>query len=298
MENEENSQSQNQNIQDVPPADNQAAGSQSTENAFPIQPQAPQQPTQPQQAESAPVQPQPQIPSQPQYSQIPQIPAQENVAPATESAQPKLGKSYLLLIIGLILLAAAIIIGVASFFMNNKNEDPKKDISNTASAPINVIKQNTPTPNPTANWKAAATKYYTIKYPPESDLNTQENTINISYWGPTQTKDTELFDGYSITIEAIETPQSPEEYANTLIAEVESSSISEIMRGSEPVTINGYEGVTYIEEGLGTYKNYVLGADNSSVLIQISVLVADPRNLGFQDTVDNILSTLEFIPGV
>lgn len=287
MENDQNNQGQdNSNTQDTPtlnvPVDSfQQTTPDTTQSQVPQQPQ-----TQTSNQLQTQTQPTP-----------PQSPPSQNIS--SEPVRPKSGKSDLLLKIGLILLAVAIIIGVASIFIRNKKSNSSEEAANVTLVPTQTIKNiPSPTTNPTVNWKAAATKYYTAKYPSDADMNILENTMNITHWGPTQTEATELFDGYSITFHPIETTKTPQEYANSQIAEVESSGLSEITKNLEPITIGNYEGVTYTEEGLGTFQQIILRAKNSSVLVQISVIVTDPGRLGFQETVDQILSTITITPGV
>jgi hypothetical protein len=279
---ESDQSTQNQNVQGVQPTQSQTPTQQSQAQGTQNQPPNPQQP----QTASIPIQtPNPQQPTP--------------VAPEPPP-NPKTKESNLILKIGVIILVISILIGAVSFFLRNRKQEPNDKGGNTTPIPNQNINQlPSPTPDPTANWKMTATKYYTIKYPNGLDLKAEEEDVLVlSKWGPTQTEETELFDGYSIALKTDETSQTPEEYADVLIEEIKDLETAKITKDLEPITINDYEGVTFTEEGLGTYENIILGSDKSSVLILITVIVSDPGNLGFQETVDQILSTLEFISGV
>ncbi|MBN1181773.1 MAG: hypothetical protein JXB49_05750 [Bacteroidales bacterium] len=310
--NQTNQGGQNQPIEGVQTGARSEPAPQSQDPIQQFQAQGTQDQSVPQQSQEAIQQPQDpvqntqyQVQNLPQQQPQPQVQQQPNTEnPANTQTpigqEPKQKGSNKMLIVGLILLGLAIGVGAISLFLPKFKKGIESQEANMTQTPTKSVTKKllSPTTNPKADWKAAATDYYTIKYPSDAEINIQENTINISKWGPTQTEATELFDGYSVTIESVETSQTPEEYADTLIAEVESAGIGEITEGSEPVTINGYKGVTYTEKGLGTFKHIILGSDNSSVLIHISVLVSDPGGLGFQKEVDQILSTLKFVPGV
>ncbi len=241
------------------------------------------------------VQQQPIVTPQPQPSSQPSQPSPETAFIPNQKGSNKL------LTVGLILLGIAVGIGALTVIVKTLKQNSESQKTNTNLYPTQSINRQlpSPTPNPTADWKGAATNYFTFKYPSEIDVRTEEGDVLVlSKWGPTQTDGTELFDGFSVSFEPKETTNTPEEYAKSLIDKSEKGGVSEITEGSEPVTVNGYEGVTYTEEGLGTFKHYILDADNSSVLIHISILVSDPGNLSFQKEVDQIISTFEFIPGV
>lgn len=218
-------------------------------------------------------------------------------APMTAETPAPKPKSSNKLLIGLIFILLLAFLGGAYFYFRSQSQIQTPGVQELT--PPETQETPSPTPDPTADWKTYTTSTYLVKYP--EDLITREDegsTIAISKWGPTQTEGTELFDGYSITFQIKEVSDTtPQEYADTLISETKDVGISEITEEPSAITINSYQGVTYTEEGLGTYKHIILGSDNNSSLMLISIIVSDPGNLGFQETVDQILSTFEFVSG-
>ena len=237
-----------------------------------------------------------QVSNQPQSQPIqPQeTPGVSSTPNVSKTSPPKI------LIIGLILLFIALVIGAVYLISQNKKPITEKPTTDeqvtTQSASDTTTKTIT---DSTLNWKTYTNKYFSVKYPSDLISGGGESLLNISKWGPTQTEGTELFDGFAVNFILKEIPNtSPEEYAETLIAESESMGVSKITEGPTAIILNTYKGVTYTEEGLGTFKQIVLGSDDDSKIMVISYIVADPGNLGFQETVDQILSTFEFISGV
>jgi len=243
-----------------------------------------------------------QIPVQPQnQSQDQQVKQLSNPSVSLPTSQPEKRNPYKLLIFGLILLWIAIGLAVISFVLRNRK--PEGDI--LKATPVQKAGENitkippSPTPNPVENWDAYVTSDFLVKYPQNAILDHyKDGTLNLSVQGPTQTGATELFDGFAITFQPKSTSDAPEDFVEKLINETENSGVGKITKNPEPYTLNNYEGVGYVEEGLGTYQHILIGSDNNKRLILISILVADPGNQGFQDTVDQILSTFEFIPGI
>ncbi|MFC1600646.1 hypothetical protein ACFL25_01045 [Patescibacteria group bacterium] len=164
MENEENNQSQNQNIQDVPSSNNQVVV-QPIANTAPVQSQTTQQSPQPQSVESVPVQPQPQPQAQDVQTQ-PNTESPVNI-PAPIEQKPKQDSSNKMLIIGLIFLGIAVGICLLTIILPILKKDTENQETNVVQNPPQNITQKlpSPTPNPLVNWKGYATPTYTLKYP-------------------------------------------------------------------------------------------------------------------------------------
>ena len=246
--------------------------------------------------------PQPQSSTQTQSS----IQSQPPVPSSEASTTPKPGGSNKVFRVGVIFLIIAVVVGIIYAYSKYQKYRSENQKANTNPAPTQTVNQQlpSPTPDPTNDWSAYATSTYTVKYPGDLVLKDEGgNILSFSKWGPTQTKGTELFDGFAITfvpkehIMLMPEGSSPKDYADAKIKQIESLEMSKITEEPKPITINGYEGITYTEEGLGTFKQIILGSDDGNILM-ISILVADPGNLGFQETVDQILSTLELTPGI
>jgi hypothetical protein len=200
----------------------------------------------------------------------------------------------------LIILLVLIAIGGAYYFGTKKGSIipiPTQITTPTAtSTNIQTTATIKPTTDLTANWNIKTYSTYIIKYPSSLTVNEREGSIfTLSKWGPTQMEGTELYDGFSISFQPRELPNvTPIDFANSHIKESVDTGISELIAGPTPVTVNGYKGVTYTIQGLGRYKDIVLASNDNIMLMHVSMLVNDPGNIGFQKTVDQILSTFKF----
>lgn len=154
-----------------------------------------------------------------------------------------------------------------------------------------------PTPNSFSGWKTFSSSAYKVNYPADFDIKELEGSVLvISKWGPTQKKDTEFYDGISLVFTPREIPNTtPKDYAQVKIDEIKAAGIADIISGPDPITINNYQGITYTEQGLGIFKTIVLQSNNGVLLMDITNSTNDPGNIGFSKTVDQILSTFEFI---
>jgi len=114
--------------------------------------------------------------------------------------------------------------------------------------------------------------------------------VNFSVWGPTQTGQTELFDGISFTVfkRTYEQVNLREVVEAQRQADMDVGSADEI----EEFILNAMTGYYYMGEGLGLFTNIFIDAGSSETFI-ISYAVPDPQNQGFQQTVNTMMSTLE-----
>lgn len=211
-------------------------------------------------------------------------------------------KSNKWLLISLVIFALAVL-GVAGFFayQNYQLKEkliPKKGVPSSPPMPTEVPLP-TPTLDPTANWLTYTNKNicYTFKYPKEVALN-EENIIHLSLWGPTQKKDTEFYDGLSLSFSL---PfkignTTLKDYVDSEIAKVkQQEDIVKILEPKKEITINGINGYTYTSQGLGTFQNIFLQSPDGTCTVEITNATNDPTNQGYQKTVDKILSTFKFV---
>jgi len=147
-----------------------------------------------------------------------------------------------------------------------------------------------------SNWKTHSTSTYTFKYPPNVELKEMEASIAVlNKWGPTQKADTEFYDGISLRFQPFEIPQTTlKDYVQAQIGEIEMAGIAKVISGPSPIAISNYSGLTYVTEGLGTFKTIVIQTDNGVMFMEITDSTVDPQNLGFVETVNQILSTFKF----
>ncbi|HUW24879.1 MAG TPA: hypothetical protein VMW04_04695 [Patescibacteria group bacterium] len=146
----------------------------------------------------------------------------------------------------------------------------------------------------TENWKTyqSPNSPYTFKYPPEATLK-EENMIILTQLGPTQKEATELYDGFTLQF-SLPLVLPDNNLSRYVDGEIEKSKENaDIVKSKEKITLNGYEGYTYTVRGLGTVKYIYLQSGKNNV--KILYLVGDPAKKGFQQTIDQILSSFKFI---
>lgn len=197
---------------------------------------------------------------------------------------------------------ASTVLGIAGVFVYQNYQlkeqvGPKKVVPVPSPMPTETPLP-TPTVDPTANWLTYTNENicYTFKYPQEVTLEErkEEDIIHLSLWGPTQKKDTEFYDGISLSFSL------PLEIGNTSFKDYVDSKIEEskqhgeILKPREEITINGINGYTYTSQGLGIFQNIFLQSPDKTCTVEITNATNDPTSQGYQETVDKILSTLKF----
>lgn len=164
----------------------------------------------------------------------------------------------------------------------------------------NKLQNDLPSPTPTivsdeiSDWKTYTdTDYqFSFKYPKEIKFD-KDSCISLQIVGPTQTNDTEPFDGLYLSI----CPTTLEN--QTLDSWIESilSNAIEIIKPKTKVTIKTYEAYSFEISGeLMTEKQTVIQSPIlDSQIISIVDITKDPTNQGYKDLADKIISTFEFI---
>lgn len=202
----------------------------------------------------------------------------------------------------LVAVFAVILIALgAYFYKNNKSSSPIASIS-----PAAVVNDRTENADPEAiselqqggNSFTDPDNIFTILYPNDYTQDTQgPNQYRFYKQGPTQTGQTEIFDGIIINIEAIDLgDQSLSEWVDSRIASSTQDGTSELTEDKSAITVNSYPGYSYTMRGLGEFETLVIQKDpNSKFAIGITTLIADPGNLGFEEEFNNILSTLTLL---
>lgn len=247
----------------------------------------------------------------------PTTPAPEDQQPADppQAVQPPTQekKSNQGLVIGLVFfaLAALGIAGVLAFQNHQLKQKaaPKKATSlpspptTLAPSPVATVVATvtvSPTPmiDPMANWLTLPNKdiCYTFKYSKNITYQErkEENIIHLSLWGPSQEKDTEFYDGISLSFSmSLQIGNTTlKDYVDQKIAE--SKQFGEILKPRSEITINGIKGYTYTSEGLGIFQNIYLQSPDKACTVEIVNATYDPTNQGYQQTVDQIFSTFKF----
>lgn len=138
---------------------------------------------------------------------------------------------------------------------------------------------------------------YTFLYPSEYALDTQEEGkyTRISKRGATQRGQTEIYDGVIVAFERVDLQGvSLSDWVDAQIKTATDNGMVEVLEPKKTAALNTYPGFTYELQGLGSSKYIVVQQNPSSTYaVNISFLVADPEQQGYQQEVDAILSTLE-----
>jgi hypothetical protein len=156
---------------------------------------------------------------------------------------------------------------------------------------------STPAPDIYDGWSTYSGSCYSFKYPGEVTLTErkEENLIHLSLWGPTQKKETGFYDGISLTFSL------PLDLGNLSLSDhvdsrvAENKLFSEVISPKQDVVINKINGYTYTTEGMGTFQSIFLQSDNKACAVEIVDSTKDPSNQGFQQTVNEILASFQFV---
>ena len=152
-----------------------------------------------------------------------------------------------------------------------------------------------PTVDPSADWKTHSSSTYEIKYPTDFTFHLAEaSTAILQKWGPTQKEGTELYDGISLSFEPREISTTLANFTSSLIKGIEDPGMAEITEGPKSISLNNYQGLTFTEEGLGTFQHIILEKGSGSAFIHITFSISDPGNQGFEQIKNQILSTFKF----
>ncbi len=220
------------------------------------------------------------------------LPQSTPVQPIPETPNHNYWKFAVIFLVVLVL-----IMGAGMVYLLQKQPVSQPIVSNTT--PTTIPTSETIMEESVSDWKTYSdpAKGFTIKYPNDMTLNnndykTKNDSITLVKWGPSQSGDSELYDGISLTFVKINLGnRNLDDYVST---EIESSKANaDILNGKTAITVNGIEGYTYTSQGLGVHKYIYLPLDSTSA-IKIVDSTVDPGKLGFSDTVDKILSTLKF----
>jgi hypothetical protein len=115
----------------------------------------------------------------------------------------------------------------------------------------------------------------------------------LNLFGPTQVADTELFDGLAINIHKL--PLDGKTGREAAEAEVSSyAEDGEILEELSEVTLAEQASYKFVGRGLGDFTYFIVPM-NEETYLRISILFADPGNLGFGGMVQTFLSTLTIL---
>lgn len=146
----------------------------------------------------------------------------------------------------------------------------------------------------TANWKTFRGANFEIQYPFDVTVKVDEDGyVWFNKWGPTQKSQTEFYDALNVKIK-VQALNGQKLETITKNSETQSSlGPGEVIKALSKIELNGKQGYTYTSRGLGTFEFTFL--DYGKHYLEIINFTADPTNLGFKNTVDQILSTFKFL---
>lgn len=134
---------------------------------------------------------------------------------------------------------------------------------------------------------------FMIRHDPDLQLAARGKTdVSFYKWGPTQVEGTEVYDGMSISFRKTALDSSFEAYANEQIGLFEQ--VGEITEPLHDLKVNGIPAKSFKASSLGDFTIIFVPIDDKNI-IEIGYLVPDPGNLGFQNTIDKILSTFTLV---
>lgn len=133
---------------------------------------------------------------------------------------------------------------------------------------------------------------FIVDYPSEMNILSEGDGVKFLVLGPTQREGTEMFDGimFSLFKRLYNQETLLEFIEEQRQADMDVASVEEI----EEFILMDMNGYSYITEGLGTFTNIFIDVGENETL-HISYFAPDPGDLGFQQTVDNMLSSLELL---
>ncbi|MGD8744441.1 MAG: hypothetical protein PVJ52_02510 [Candidatus Woesebacteria bacterium] len=246
---------------------------------------------------------QPTSTAQPQQSQQPTTPIESTskAVVTTPSGDDSKKRTILLVAIGILLIALLGGVGYYFYSQTSETQEPTPQPLTTLPSPPATT---APTKQPESRFETSTqwAEYvsedstYSFSYPDDMDLTQQGESVNLGMWGPTQQEGTELYDGISLNFTSGPlVGLSLMELVDTKVAEATESGVSELVEPVGQETFDSLSGYTFVIRGLGEYRYHYLTNTDKEVYIEISVLTVDPGNLGFQETVDRILASVEII---
>ncbi|HOZ02927.1 MAG TPA: hypothetical protein PKX78_00345 [Candidatus Woesebacteria bacterium] len=251
-------------------------------------------------------------------SPIDQLPTVQNpLGAGNQLSTNSRSKSFLLIIVGLFVAVFCIFLFFAYQYYekikiidNSQSEnqyptitpittplsEPPETTSNpgftTDPLPTQVVENNLTKP---PEWKtySSAQVGYSFRYPSYVEL-TEENVVQLSFWGPTQNANTEFYDGISLNfslpfkIEGL----ALEEYVDQQIVMFQEN--GEIAIPRTKISYNNYQGYYFVVQGMGTFKNIYLQSPSKEWVVEIVDSTVDPTNQGYLETVKQILNSFQF----
>lgn len=139
---------------------------------------------------------------------------------------------------------------------------------------------------------------FEVEYPSQAEVESRENegpydySTNIMYTGPTQTRQTELFDGLSFSVRRSTLNGSLDGFVQARIQDIQQ--VGTVTAGPNETTVNTYTATTFTADTLGVYTNYFIQTDANTV-VAITTMSPDPTNQGYDQWIDRMLESFTFL---
>ncbi len=222
------------------------------------------------------------------------------------SATPQ-AKTNVFLPMLLALVLCGVVFGIGGYYLGKQfvaNEkqfnsgSEQNNLLSAGSSPYTTIPTSELALDPA--WKTYAVyDVFSVQYPEDAEIRDIGNGVVITKYGSSQKSQTELNDGISLTItfsmyEANETPTSHTTLKDVAQGELElSKENADIVEGLNPVTVGSLSGYTYLTQGLGRFRHYILGTNFNTRVIYVVDGTTDPNNQGYNTITSRIINSIQ-----
>ena len=230
-------------------------------------------------------------PVKPDFTQELQ-PEENNPQPLT--GDKKSSKTIMLIVVILFILS---LVGLAVYYFGSKRSEVTEE-----PVPVETfVPSPTSTTDPTTGWKTyTSDKGFMFKYPIDAkvDFSQQEDAVKLQIWGPSQKEGTELYDGIGISFKAgsITAGKTLKDIVDNLFSQYSQMPDAKVIQEVAVYKAQDLSGYNFIIELMGKTTYLILQDSlNQTEYVVITEMYVDPSNKGFELTVNQILSTLQFI---
>ncbi len=185
----------------------------------------------------------------------------------------------------------------AMLYVNQSEEqDPAAGVTPTPTQ----IPETSPSPadDDESDWEVFESEDLGIRIEHPEDVNREirEDRVVFVKVGPSQEMNTEFYDGISLSLrrDQLSAQESVEDVASNVLNDLRDMQLLEEASEIESFRLAGRNGYRFTVTTLGRHTYMYLPAENNEYLEIVNSTV-DPGNMGFEETVERMLSTLEFI---
>lgn len=164
------------------------------------------------------------------------------------------------------------------------------DSAGNATSSSNVVLSETFTDSGD-NFTFSYPEGYTLDEMPTPEL------VRVFKVGPTQTGQTEMYDGVIVNFELVNLGgQTLQQWVEAQLDAATQDGTVTVVTAPTPTTVNGFPAISYTTQSLGSFETVVVQNNAaSSQAVSVTSLVADPTNAGFQAEADAIIQSLQLL---